>query len=83
MATMSTPTGKFKLDFIDQATGEKFSEEPFYTLTNILDPNGNPSLNWSQNDIIDGANLAMNAVCSLTGASCVAKHIIYDQTITD
>lgn len=83
MATMSTPTGKFKLDFIDPATGEKFSEEPFYTLTNILDPNGNPSRNWSQDDIIDGANTAMNAICSLTGASCTAKHIIYDQTITD
>ena len=83
MATMSTPTGKFKFDFIEPTTGEKFSEEPFFTSTNILDPNGNTSMNWSQAMIIDGANVAMNAVCSLTGASCIAKHIIYDQTLTD
>lgn len=83
MATMSTPIGKFKFDFIEPTNGEKFSEEPFFTLTNILDPNGNPEMSWSQEDLIDGANLAMNAVCSLTGASCIAKHVIYDQILTD
>lgn len=83
MATMSTAIGKIKIDFTDATTGEKFSEEPFYTSTNILDPEGLPSEGWSQEMVIDGANVAMNALCSLTGASCTAKHIIYDQIITD
>ena len=81
MATMSTPKGKIKLDFTDPATGEKFSEEPFYIDLNICDPGqqyGN-----SQQDYIDAVNANINNLFALTGASCTAKHVIYDQTLTD
>lgn len=75
MATMSTPFGKIKLDFIEPTTGEKFSEEPFYMDLNICDP--------SNQSYINTVNDNINALFTLSGASCTAKHVIYDQTLTD
>lgn len=81
MATFNeNPPLKFKLDFQDPVTGTKFSEEPLlisnYNIS--ADPNGRPIT-----DVMTDLNEALNELCSLTGASCTAKHLIYDYTITD
>lgn len=75
MATMSTPMGKIKIDFTEPTTGEKFSEEPFYMDLNICDPSNQSMINF--------VNESINTLVTLSGASCVAKHVIYDQTLTD
>lgn len=81
MATMSAVRGKIKLDFTDATTGEKFSEEPFLIEVNVTDPAQQYGV--TQTDWIDFVNDSLNAMVTLSGASCTAKHVIYDQTITD
>ena len=81
MATMSPVLGKIRLDFQDQTTGEKFNEEPFLIELNITDPNqtyGDTQANW-----INFVNDSLNAMATLSGATCNAKHVIYDQILTD
>lgn len=81
MATMSAVRGKIKMDFTDPTTGEKFSEEPFLIDLNITDPATQHG--YSQADWIDFVNDSLNAMATLSGADCTAKHAIYDQTLTD
>ena len=81
MATLSNKNCKFKIDFIEPTTGEKFSEEPFYSNINVLESIGGGGVQMQ--DYIDDVNDNLNALISLTGASCTAKHIIYDLSIAD
>lgn len=81
MADMSAVRGKIKLDFVEPTTGEKFSEEPFLIEVNITDPATQQG--ETQQDWINFVNNSLNAMFPLTGASCIAKHVIYDQVLTD
>ena len=83
MATIITnPPAKIKIDFQDPVTGTKFSEEPLYISNFKLEEQASIS-GISLNDLISDFNGAMTEICSLTGASCTAKHIIYDYSITE
>lgn len=83
MATIiSNPPAKIKIDFQDPVTGTKFSEEPLYISNFKLEERASLS-SVSLNDMISDFNSAMTELCSLTSASCTAKHIIYDYSITE
>lgn len=79
MATFSdNPAAKIKIDFQDPVSGTKFTEEPFNIDFNVFTATGG-----SASSFINDINDCMTSVCSLTGASAIAKHIIYDISITD
>lgn len=81
MATFNeNPPLKFKLDFQDPVTGTKFSEEPLL-ISNFIITDAPNSRTVTQ--VMSDLNEALTEICSLTGASCTAKHLIYDYSITD
>lgn len=83
MATIITnPPAKIKIDFQDPVTGTKFSEEPLYISHFNIEDRAS-SAGMTVENMIGDFNVAMNEICSLTGASCLAKHIIYDYSITE
>lgn len=76
------PPAKIKIDFQDKESGTKFSEEPFYLAFNVF----NDSViggGYSTAGLVNDINECMTAVASLTGASVIAKHLVYDISITD
>lgn len=81
MATFNeNPSLKFKLDFQDPVTGTKFSEEPLL-ISNFIISDAPNSRTVTQ--VMSDLNEALTEICSLTSASCTAKHLIYDYSITD
>ena len=83
MATFSdNPPAKIKFELQDTASGTKFTEEPFNISFNVF----NDSViggSTTTESLIDDLNQCMDTVLTLTGASCIAKHLIYDITITN
>lgn len=84
MANFSdNPPAKIKMEMQDPATGTKFTEEPFSIDFNVFNDiavtQGGSSSGYFINELSD----CMNTVLTLTGASCIAKHVIYDISITD
>lgn len=80
MATFNdNPPAKIKFELQDTVSGTKFTEEPFNITYNVFDTTGGTSTG----DSIDELNQCMDNMLTLTGASCIAKHLIYDISITD
>lgn len=83
MATFSdNPPAKIKFELQDTASGTKFTEEPFNISFNVF----NDSViggSTTTESLIDDLNQCMDTVLTLTGASCIAKHLIYDISITN
>lgn len=83
MANFSdNPPAKIKFELQDTVSGTKFTEEPFSISFNVFNDTviaGGTSTGYLINELND----CMDNVLTLTGASCIAKHIIYDVSITD
>lgn len=81
MANFSdNPPAKIKFELQDTVSGTKFTEEPFSITCNVFTSTiGGASAGYLINELND----CMDNVLTLTGASSIAKHIIYDVSITD
>ena len=83
MANFSdNPPAKVKFELQDTVSGTKFTEEPFSITCNVFNDTVIGS-GVSSGYLINELNDCMDNVLSLTGASCIAKHLMYDISITN